>query len=146
MNRDIKHVVGPRAFKSFIDRKMEPRLESIGIRPSYGPFILCIEDNEGISLKELSAKTYVDKALTTRVVQSLTELDIVTNLSDGARRYNLVLTEKGKNAANIVRESLRDIWGMLLKDVTEEEKIVFNKVVEKMGNVVIEDESGECGQ
>ena len=78
MMEDIAQIK-PRQVKVFMDRKMNAALEKIGLTATCGPFLLEIQENEGINMAELTSKVMVDKALTTRNVKTLIDSGFAIN-------------------------------------------------------------------
>lgn len=86
----------------------------------------------GASMKAVSEYLMVDKSITTRTIGALIDDGFMMNDSKDARRYSLVLTEKGKNAAETIERISGEIWKDLLSDLTEEEMNVFKSALAKI--------------
>lgn len=128
--------INPQAMKNFIERRVSPTSESMGLKRTHGQFLMAICDNEGVSLKELSDMMYVDKALTTRVVRSLISNGFVVDMNTGSREYSLYLTDKGKDAVERIDQVIKGAWDELLSDLTDDERrtltIVHDKICKKL--------------
>ncbi len=122
----------PRAMKQYMDSRMTPRLEHLGIQGSQSPYLLAIALNPGASLKDIAADMMADKAIVTRTVGALVEAGLAVNRSGHQRQYSLFLTDEGERAAETVRGSLREIWDELLSDLTDEERKVFRSACAKV--------------
>ena len=131
-----EHPINPREIRQFMDRKVTPYLFKIGLTPSNGPFIAEINDNEGISQSELSYNLNVDKALTTRTVRHLIEKGFVEDRSKESHRYSLYLTEKGKDAAKIVKEAIDSAWESIYDHLTEDEVTELKRIFDKIGELI----------
>jgi DNA-binding MarR family transcriptional regulator len=102
MDIEMHNIFRPHLMKSYVDRKMNSKIESLGITASQGFFIVSIGKNEGTSMKGLTAERFVDKSLTTRAVKQLMETGFVDNISEHPHKYKLVLTEKGHYAEVLI--------------------------------------------
>ena len=121
MDEWIDMHIGPRAMKYFIERRLTPVAESVGLKPTYGPFLMTVRENEGLSLKTLSEMMIVDKALTTRVTKRLIEGGYLEDRSVNTREYSLYLTSKGRKATDKISDAIKDAWKELFRDLTDEE-------------------------
>lgn len=132
MENNLNIHTGPRAIKFFLDKHVNKKLDEIGITSSYAPFILTIDEEPGSSLKDISYLMSVDKALVTRMVKHLIEEGFAVNTSEDPRKYRMELTDKGKEASVVIKESLNETWELLLKDLTQEEKENFRSTLTKI--------------
>lgn len=122
----------PQVIRSYMNARLVPVSEPYGLTASSGTFLLEISAREGISLKDLSNRLMVDKALTTRVVQHLIEGGLVRNVSTNQRSYSLKVTERGAEAAAALHQAISQIHMDLIADLTEDEKRTFFTVMEKL--------------
>ncbi len=120
--------INPQAMKNFIERRVSPISESMGLKRTHGQFLMVIYDNEGTSLKELSEDMFVDKALTTRVVRLLIANGFIVDMNEGSREYSLYLTEKGREAVKSIGEAIDGAWKELLSDLTDEERETLARI------------------
>ncbi len=102
MNIGLHDIFIPHLMKSYMDKKMNSKIGSMGITASQSFFIVSIGKNEGTSMKDLTAERSVDKALTTRAVKQLIETGFVDNISEYPQKYKLVLTERGHEAEVLI--------------------------------------------
>ncbi len=121
MDEWIDMHIGPRAMKYFIERRLTPVAESVGLKPTYGPFLMTVREKEGLSLKTLSEMMIVDKALTTRVTKRLIEGGYLEDRGVNTREYSLYLTSKGREATEKISCAIRNAWKELLCDLTDDE-------------------------
>ena len=91
------------------------------------------------SMKDVSEYLMVDKSITTRTVGALIETGFVKNDSKDARRYSLILTEKGEDAVKVIEEVSSEIWQEILSDLTEEEIAALKSAVVKINAVLNQD-------
>jgi MarR family transcriptional regulator for hemolysin len=126
-----RHIT-PRVIKQYLDKKMTARMESLGLQGSQGAYLMTVAEIPGASMKEVSAYMIVDKSITTRTMGALIDAGFVSNESRDARRYSLVLTEKGKDAVKVIEKISNEIWEELLSDLTEQELAAFKSALAKI--------------
>lgn len=134
MNWEAERHITPRAIKQYLDKKLTSKIEPLGLQGSQGPYLMTIAEVPGSSMKEVSAYLMVDKSITTRTIGALIDAGFVLNNSEDARRYSLVLTDKGKDAVKVIKDTSNRIWEELLSDLTEEEMTVFKSAVDKINS------------
>ena len=134
MNWEAQSHITPRAIKQYLDKKLTSKIEPLGLQGSQGPYLMTIAEVPGSSMKEVSAYLMVDKSITTRTIGALIDAGFVSNNSEDARRYSLVLTDKGRDAVKVIKETSNRIWEELLSDLTEEEMTVFKSAVDKINS------------
>ncbi len=134
MNWEAERHITPRAIKQYLDKKLTSKIEPLGLQGSQGPYLMTIAEVPGSSMKEVSAYLMVDKSITTRTIGALIDAGFVSNNSEDARRYSLVLTDKGKDAVKVIKDTSNRIWEELLSDLTEEEMTVFKSAVDKINS------------
>jgi DNA-binding MarR family transcriptional regulator len=98
------------------------------------PYLFILEKSEGISLHELSRKIGNDKAMTTRTIKRLIELEYVYKVGkDGdCRAYQLYLTEKAKAILPQIHGEIREIVNLITVDLSQEEKEVTLSSMKKI--------------
>lgn len=98
--------------------------KKINITAAEAPFLLILNENDGVSQECLSEHLSIDKASTARVVQSLISKDMVEKKKDeNDKRVNRIyLTEKGKDLIDdIVKVMLS--WNDILTEGLSSEEI-----------------------
>lgn len=123
--------IAPRMIREHIGSRMNKAFMDEGITASMGQFILEIGGNPGISLKGLSSNLSVDKSLATRTVRMLMDRGVAVDSGPG-RRFSLHLTDYGEDVSCRMRFELESILRDLFSDVTEEEMVIFRRVVDKI--------------
>ena len=98
------------------------------------PYLFILEKSEGISLHKLSRKIGNDKAMTTRTIKRLIELEYVYKVGkDGdCRAYQLYLTEKAKAILPQIHGEIREIVNLITVDLSQEEKEVTLSSMKKI--------------
>jgi DNA-binding MarR family transcriptional regulator len=121
----------PSVMKKYMDAYISDALEGTGIPSSYGPFIIELDIDRGMSQKELTERVYVHKSLTTRVVKELISMGFAENRST-EKEYSLYLTERGDEAKKTILENLDNAICFLMSDMTDEEKSEFRRLMRKI--------------
>jgi DNA-binding MarR family transcriptional regulator len=143
MDAEHEVMVSPRLTKYYIDKRMSIEIDSLGITPSCGPFLVAIGRNEGISPTDLSKVMFVDKSLTTRNVKQLSDKGYVVNVGDNSRRYSLKLTESGEAAMKKIDATMKMVADDLMSTLTDEEREVFIMAITKICSKITSD-INEC--
>ncbi len=121
----------PGMMKTYLDKKANVKLAPMGLTSSNVRFLIAVRKDEGVSLKELTSKILVDKALTTRNIQLLIDKGLLENRGAG-REYSLYLTKEGREAEMEVRKIRDEVYEDLLGCLTPEEKRELNRLLDKL--------------
>ena len=92
---------------------------------------------EGMSASELAAAVRSDRSLVSRELDDLFGKGIVfTQENGGKRRYGwkLMLTDKGRQLADIISEIAADIQNTVSRDISEEDLIAFYQTLKILAN------------
>jgi len=110
------------------------------------PYLFILEKNEGVSLHELSRKIGNDKAMTTRTIKRLIELDYVYKVGKegDCRAYQLYLTEKAKGVLPEIHGEIQEMVDLITEDLSQEEKEVtlssMRKIFRRTQQLRVEEE------
>lgn len=98
------------------------------------PYLFILEKKEGVSLHELSRKIGNDKAMTTRTIKRLIELDYVNKVGkDGdCRAYQLYLTAKAKAILPQIHGGIQEMLDVITVDLAPVEKEVTLSAMRKI--------------
>ncbi|MGV8906608.1 MAG: MarR family winged helix-turn-helix transcriptional regulator [Acetobacterium sp.] len=98
------------------------------------PYLFILEKNEGVSLHQLSRKIGNDKAMTTRTIKRLIELDYVYKVGKegDCRSYQLYLTEKVKKVLPQIHREIQEIVDLITVDLSQQEKEVTLATMKKI--------------
>ena len=98
------------------------------------PYLFILEKSEGISFHQLSRKIGNDKAMTTRTIKRLIELEYVYKIAKegDCRAYQLYLTEKAKVVLPQIKSEIQKMLDLITVDLTEEEKGVTLSAMRKI--------------
>jgi len=87
---------------------------------------------EGMSASELAAAGHSNRSLVSREIDYLFEKDIIWTSDQGEKRrygWKLMLTEKGKQLADIISSVVIDIQNTVSHDIPEEDLIAFYRTL-----------------
>lgn len=113
-------------------RYVNQKLKEYGLGYSDYNFLMYLSANEGCSQKEMSQAMAVDEALTVRVVRKLQKQGYIIRRKapENARRYELYLTEEGKELAPKLRCCLTSWWDQVTEGMPWEEQEVLIRGME----------------
>lgn len=115
----LQKVINPTKFKIFFTKKINERLENIGLTEGQVFFLIALDRSHGHSLKELTDEVGVHKSLTTRAVRSLIDNGFAVDMTESGKEYSLVLTEKGKKAKKDAAAAVREVMCDIFRDLDE---------------------------
>ena len=89
----LVNVVANKASKDF-----DVELKKYGLTIALWPTLMCLWEEEGLTQRDIAAKSKVENSTTTRTLDKLEKLDLVERRSDpnSRRSFRIYLTEKGK--------------------------------------------------
>lgn len=114
--------------------QLDKVMKKYGLSSGSMPYLFILEKSEGVSLHQLSQKIGNDKAMTTRTIKRLIELEYVYKVGkDGdCRAYQLYLTEKAKMILPQMHEDVQEIVDLISVDLSPEEKAVTLVAMKKI--------------
>ncbi len=100
------------------------------------PYLLTLNENEGISQNQISKELGHDKAMSARTITKLINLGYIDRKADenDSRAYKLYLTEKAKDTIPKVIEEINKLIDLITKDLNEEEKVITIESLNKILN------------
>ncbi|MBU3092888.1 MarR family transcriptional regulator [Clostridium sp. CF011] len=104
------------------------------------PYLLVLNENEGISQNKISKELGFDKAMSARTVTKLINLGYLDRKEDEAdsRAYKLYLTQEAKIIIPNVLNEIHKLEGLITNDLSEKEKVItldsLNKILNNMNN------------
>ncbi len=108
-------------------------LKTFDISSSHLVYMMLLRRHkEGLTMTELSNMSQVDKALTSRVMKELEGKEYIYRDTNNKhlRNYNICLTEKGFDLANIIDKILKKNKKQILKEFsTSEQKQLYEVIV-----------------
>ncbi|WAG71068.1 MarR family transcriptional regulator [Clostridium sp. CF011] len=141
MKEDIMHLIklNNKIFRTtqvYLDKVLKKYELSSG---SY-PYLLVLNENEGISQNKISKELGFDKAMSARTVTKLINLGYLDRKEDEAdsRAYKLYLTQEAKIIIPNVLNEIHKLEGLITNDLSEKEKVItldsLNKILNNMNN------------
>lgn len=94
-------------------------LKIVGLSLQYAPYLLLLETNEKLKIKELTKLSDNDPGLTTRILKTLGAKNLIGRTCDNVRKCQIFLTKSGKEAVAYLNNLL---------------KIMRNKIKKEMGD------------
>jgi len=100
------------------------------------PYLLVLNENEGISQNKISKELGYDKAMSARTITKLIKIGYFYKKEDEAdsRAYKLYLTDKGKVIIPKVLEEIHKLVHLITKDLNNEEKMITIDSLDKILN------------
>lgn len=97
-------------------------------------YLIIIKKIEGINLQEIAVELNVDKAMVTRTIKKLVDLDLVEKRQDknNSRSYSLHLTKKGYETVDDIKSIFKDWFSSVTFDFTEEERELYISFIERV--------------
>ncbi|HJC62687.1 MAG TPA: MarR family transcriptional regulator [Candidatus Blautia merdavium] len=125
-------------------RYVNQMLKEYGLGYSDYNFLMYLSANEGCSQKEMSQAMSVDEALTVRVVRKLQKQGYIirSKAPQNSRRYEIYLTEEGKELIPKLRSCLTSWWDQVTEGMPWEEQEVLIRgmeVLEKQSERLMEE-------
>lgn len=104
------------------------------------PYLLVLNENEGISQSKISKEIGHDKAMSARTITKLIKLGYLNRKKDetDSRAYKLYLTEKAKVIIPKVLDESHKLVKLITEDLNEEEKIITMDSLNKVFNNIKE--------
>ncbi|SFE82280.1 MarR family winged helix-turn-helix transcriptional regulator [Peptostreptococcus sp. D1] len=111
-------------------------LDDFNITAAEQPFLSSLFNEDGVSQEYLSSKLLLDKASTTRSLQSLINKGYIKKKKDdNDKRINRIfLTEKSKSIEKDIKARLENWNDILTSDLNESEKEIAYLILNKMVN------------
>ncbi len=102
--------------------------------------LLAIEDEKNTNIGDLSKVLNLDKSTTSRTVDSLVNLDLISRVipKDNRRCTIISLTTKGKKLCDSINEINDDFFKTLFNEFPAEEVSTFIKVLDKLSQKMLQ--------
>jgi len=101
------------------------------------PVLKLLYDSEKeITPKDIEEELCITSARTARVLNQLQDKNLISRIKSEANKKKtiIVLTEEGKKLALNHRNMFKSLMDTLLKDITDEERNEFLRIIEKMAS------------
>lgn len=97
-------------------------------------YLIIIKKMEGLNLQDIAVELNVDKAIVTRTVKKLVDMNLVDKIQDknNSRSYSLHLTEKGMETFEDIKSIFKDWFYSVTCDFEEEERELYINFIERV--------------
>lgn len=109
-------------------------LKKLGISMGQFPFIVGINEQDGISQEKLSAEMKISKSTTAMIVQQLLTAGLITRDNDplDRRNFRLHATAAGQALLPKIEAIIKECHQLLLQDLSEGEKTILIELLQKV--------------
>ncbi|MEZ8878434.1 MarR family winged helix-turn-helix transcriptional regulator [Vibrio lentus] len=123
------NVVANKASKDF-----DVELKQHGLSLALWPTLMCLWEEEGITQRDIAAKSKVENSTTTRTLDKLAKLELVERRADpnSRRSFRIYLTEKGKALEEQLVPIPIRLNKELMNELDAEEQQQMIKLLQKM--------------
>jgi DNA-binding MarR family transcriptional regulator len=118
-----------------VQKRQTEFLKPYGLSSIHAKYLVALVNcEEGMTLRELCEKLFVDKANTSRAIAALEELDYIEKkfLSTSMQKYRICLTAKGNLLAQKVVDDMKKAYDILFAHLTSEELQTVHNVMIKI--------------
>ncbi|MDO1604659.1 MarR family transcriptional regulator [Lactobacillus sp. YT155] len=91
-------------------KDMNVKYQKYHLNPTASCILLMVDDNPGIIQKEICDGLVIDKALATREINKMQDMDYIQKESGSGRTVKLTLGAEGKKVAPKIREIRKQWW------------------------------------
>lgn len=120
---------------------LEARLKPIGVDIAYWRVLMSLYEDSALSVSEISNYCIIKPNTATKIVQRMTVEGLVatgTRPTDG-RVTEVFLTEKGHEMRRKARAIADDVFAGAFADLSKEEKMILNLLLQRVFNGLAED-------
>ncbi len=118
-------------FKQFND-EINNSLVKYDITAQHAVYIMALDANGDMTVKDLNNCVDNDGAITTRVIKTLNNKGYVQKIGDTVKKYKIRLTKLGKSVARSVINAINRSRKLYLKEITQTEFLSLCKIAEKL--------------
>ncbi|WP_053374553.1 MarR family winged helix-turn-helix transcriptional regulator [Paenibacillus sp. FJAT-27812] len=121
-----------------LNHKLQQLFQEHDVTPEQWSLLMCLDEHDGITHKDLAHRTDKDPANITRLVDQLERKELVRRVANpGDRRSQLLyLTQNGRTNAHALAPIEAFLVTQMLKDISEEEIQAFMSFMAKIKNNV----------
>ena len=105
-----------------------------GLVPSHGDILVCLYQNDKMTMKEIADKINRTRPTVTVLVDKLEKLGYIKReISQEDSRYTyIVLTKKGQDFKPVFEKISEDLNNMLYKNLSEDESDILENLLQKI--------------
>jgi MarR family transcriptional regulator for hemolysin len=121
-----------------LNQKLQQLFHEHDVTPEQWSLLMCLDEHDGITHKDLAHRTDKDPANITRLVDQLERKELVRRVANpGDRRSQLLyLTPNGRTNAHALAPIEANLVTQMLTDISEEEIQAFMSFMAKIKNNV----------
>ena len=107
---------------------------AVGLVPSHGDILVCLYQNDKMTMKEIAEKIHRTRPTVTVLVDKLKKLGYLKReISQNDNRYTYItLTKKGQDFKPVFEKISEDLNNMLYKNLSEEESDILENLLKKV--------------
>ena len=107
---------------------------AVGLVPSHGDILVCLYQNDKMTMKEIAEKIHRTRPTVTVLVDKLEKLGYLKReISQNDNRYTYItLTKKGQNFKPVFEKISEDLNNMLYKNLSENESDILENLLQKI--------------
>lgn len=107
--------------------------------------ITIIDSQKTVSQAEIAAKLHLEAATIVTLIDELEKLNLVKRETQDTdrRKYNIVLTDEGKNCAQKIKAKIATIDKYLKQTLSEKDDEYFHSILDKLFSAIDSWEGGE---
>ena len=107
---------------------------AVGLVPSHGDILVCLYQNDKMTMKEIAEKIHRTRPTVTVLVDKLEKLGYLKReISQNDNRYTYItLTKKGQDFKPVFEKISEDLNNMLYKNLSEEESDILENLLQKI--------------
>ena len=130
----------PNRLKRFYENRLNTFLRDYGISSECIPYLMVLAGTDSCSLKELTERTGLDRAHTTRVMSKLIGRGYAVDTDPAGKSYAASLTAEGKALTEAIRRETAEVSASLLSCFTPEEQaqwdVLWNKMEDRIDELL----------
>ena len=107
---------------------------AVGLVPSHGDILVCLYQNDKMTMKEIAEKIHRTRPTVTVLVDKLKKLGYLKReISQNDNRYTYItLTKKGQDFKPVFEKISEDLNNMLYKNLSEKESDILENLLKKV--------------
>lgn len=118
-------------YKQLTD-EINSRLVPYNITAQHAVYIMALESNGNMTLKDLTDCVGNDGALTTRVIKKLDNFGYIEKVEERTKKYKIGLTKLGKNISKVILGAINKARKTYFANLTKSEVLCLFNIAEKL--------------
>ncbi|WP_295893462.1 MarR family winged helix-turn-helix transcriptional regulator [uncultured Vibrio sp.] len=115
-------------------KKFEVELKKHGLTVALWPTMMCLWEEEGVTQRDISAKSKVENSTTTRTIDKLEKLGLVERRDDpnSRRSFRIYLTQQGHDLKDVLSPIPVAVNNEMLSSLDAKEQAEMIRLLQKM--------------